>query len=225
MKDRCFDPENLDKYLDLTEGDSDLEHLKGCSACRSLMLSYRSFLDPDDLPEGARSDLASVEMSRFLADNINTPEDEKPPLSLGTRLRSAWEGLYFKPILAAAALCLVLGFYWVGRDDASFHTPSGIVRELADDNAGKWRLSPVTHQPGGGLQLTWGALIGADSYRVELLGSSLIVVGSFEATGLSSLTLSVADLSSLTGKADFWRVVALAEGDEVGRSGTRSLSK
>ncbi len=225
MADPCFDPEKFDELLDLPQGDPRKEHLAGCSACRSLLLAYRRFLDPSDLPNGAQPGPAGKELSRFLAEQLDKDSSEPSVPPFSSRLLAALTGPWLRPGLALVAVFLIIGVFWVNGDGPSLPGHSGVVRDLPAEDAMTWRLLPPARLEAGGLELAWEPYLEAESYRVQLLDASLLELGSFDSARAPRFEIGAASIAALTGEARFWRVLAISGGDEVARSGTRSLPR
>ncbi len=216
MTDRCFGPEDLDDLLTLSEDDPRREHLHSCSACRSLLASYRTYLDPVELPPAARKDEARDSMRRFIEEQIGgragNPKNREP-FSL-SRLLDSLRGPALVPALVLIAALAVVTILWSTREAMRPERLSGIVRDLpVDENAGGL-MNPVAIFSGDTIELGWRAVEGADSYRVEILSTDLTPEREIEAGDELAARLE----PSADGEARFWRVIALRNGDEIARS-------
>ncbi|MCP5068658.1 MAG: hypothetical protein GY946_19010 [bacterium] len=223
MTDHCFGPEDLDDLLSLAENDPRHQHLDGCSACRSLLAAYRTYLDPGTLPEAADPRKAHEALQRFVSERIlddNTaPDPEHSEASIWQGLIAALRGPVLGPALALVVLLVALTAIWNSRESLSPERRSGIVREIPNTEAGETALAPSATLQDGAVLLSWHPVKDADAYRVQVLSADLILLEEIEAAD----QLSVLREASGTGAIGFWRVIALKRGDEIARSGLNSL--
>lgn len=214
MTDPCFDSADLDELLSLPADDPRLDHLENCAACRSLLASYRKYLDPGTLPPEARQVEAQRSMQRFIEEQIigvDTPTPTRP--SYLSRLMASLRGPALAPMLVVVFALVVVTGIWATRDALRPERRTGIVRDLpvSGEETG---MMPVAQVMDGGSRLSWQAIPGADAYRVQILSADLVMEREIDAGNRLSLATEAAD----PGEPRFARVIAARRGDEIARS-------
>lgn len=223
MTDRCFGPEDLDDLLALADDDPRRRHLDGCPACRSLLASYRKYLDPGDLPSDARKDEAELALLSFIDERIL---GEEPAVDSGEhasfslrRLLDSLRGPALAPALILIVALAVVTILWSTRDAMRPERRSGIVRDLPMEENASGALNPVAELREGTVELAWQAVEDADGYRIQILSVDLSTVREIDAGDALVASLEPAG----DGEPRFWRVIALKHGSEIARSTLISL--
>lgn len=219
MDDRCFDPDDLDALLDLEPGHADLAHAEGCSACRTLLAAYRSYLEDTELPAAARSEAASEALSRFIDARVGGGEAVRDPRSFLTRLAATLRGPALRPGLALVVLMLAATVFWTNREPGTPERGRGVVRESPEETGVAVELLPQQALGAGRMLLGWRPLANASGYRVQLLSAEMRVIREIETGGATEAELALPAAE----EPIFWRVLAFRNGDEIARSPLQTL--
>ncbi len=216
MKDQCFSPEDLDNLLDMKPEDPKRIHLEDCSACRSLLASYRAFLNPGALPANARAERAHDALADFISQRIEgecvggETDPGRPSFLQG--LVGALRGPVLGPVLALTVVLVAVSVLWLSRDALSPERLNGVVRDLPVD--GIEELVARSGLQEGRVLFAWRALPAADAYRIQILSADLVLEREIDTQGELSLEIEV----PTDGGSRFWRVIASRNGDEIARS-------
>ncbi len=178
--DRCHQPEDVGRILDLPAEAPERRHLEQCPRCRMLARRYRAFLACDPLPAEADARDAGATLERRLADIIPLPltaaaaGDAMDRPAPRRRPRRQWYAL-------AAVLVLAVGFVALrGRFLDPEATPPA--------SAPLWRGTaaeldaPRFESSIDGLVLTWPPVTGADRAVIVVLSGDLRVLAETVAT-------------------------------------------
>lgn len=234
MSKECLHPEEL---ADLVEQDVKVggpdpdqqdpyprywQHLQSCPRCRALLASYRAFLEPVAVPQGADLNDARMRLRRALEREIHFRDaDDTSPWRrfLGNLVTPAW-----RPALAAAALLLVVfGIYQVVDPGPGRQGPPVLrgERQVQDDVITGTTAMMLAD---GRYRLSWNAAASVDSYLVIFYDTTLTELAPISAGASTELVLDPAspDHPTRVGRR-FWRVLGLRAGDEVSRSSLTSL--
>jgi len=228
MEDRCFTHEELDELLTLGSDDPRRDHLARCSACRTLLASYRAFMEAGDLPEASDRDEAGRRLDLFRARMI---EGVDRPAAVGateasllSRLLAFLRGPILRPALAGLLLLIAAGSLWMNRDSLYAERSSGIVREVPLQGSVDVTVQPPVVLDDGGLVLEWSPVSSAESYRVQILGVEMTPLRDFTIADVNRLRVTSDDIEGLASSGPlFWRVIVYRNGDEFARSSLHSL--
>ncbi|MFO7654183.1 MAG: hypothetical protein R6X25_10215 [Candidatus Krumholzibacteriia bacterium] len=215
MTGRCLTLEEILRAQSRGSDDADRQHLQACASCQALSRAHALFLELRDLPPQADLPDARERLATFITREVG---DERP------RRRHLAPVL---PLGVAAALVLTVGLAVLTtvRDG----TPPAVIPrgEAAADSL--LRLQPPEPVPDG-VRLTWSAPgLAQDSpaYRIVIIDARREVVATLEAGTDTTLVVDTAGLPDAAGSRPplFARVIATADGREVGRSQPRALPR
>lgn len=230
MEDRCFTHEELDELLALDPTDPRLAHLEKCSACRTLLASYRAFLDPGDLPESANRDEARRRLDlfreRMIAGDVEAPAGGSPEGSFLSRFLAYLRGPALRPGLAALLLLIAATALWTNRDALRPERRSGILREVPTAGSGDIVVQPPIPREGGGFVFEWSSVDGAESCRVQIIGVEMTPLREFSLVDSNRLEVTGDAIAGLADSGPlFWRVIVYRSGDELARSSLHALPR
>ncbi len=228
MSDACYRIDELETIAGLAPGDRALDHLHDCPRCRARLASYRSFLDPADVPAGADPTDAAARLSDVLEREILTGASATRRSAAAARstrpsrldrLFDAFLGPRWRPAFGAGAAFVVVvsAMTLLARDDREPEL------RLRGDRAGTDVVS-IAEEPermaGGRVRLTWRPVDGANRYELHLLdddGTVHAIVDGGPDTLLVFQPTRVPDPPP-SGAAVAWCVVAYRNRDEIARS-------
>ncbi len=227
MEDRCFVAEELDELLDLSPDDSRLVHLETCSACRTLLSSYRQFLVGSNSTADAQFDEAECKLTEFLetwvdeADSTTKNRRQRP--SLLDRLSTMLRGPAIAPALAATFLLVATTMFLTNRDGDDPQPLSGILRGDSNLEAHTAIATEASLAIEGGLRLSWRHHPEADAYSILILSEDLRTLKDMELGRVNQVEVEIASLSDDPTAARFWRIIAFKGGDEIAKSELATL--
>jgi hypothetical protein len=217
---RCIEPESIEKVLRLPHDSPRRRHLEECPRCSSILLLYRSFMAGEEAP-GSNPIDADVRLEAFMRDAIasGTATGVKKDRSRMSRFAGTFSS---RPALAAAASVLIIAavLWW-----SPWSGQAPVLRGGGDAPPAPRPVSllaPKTMDDGA-VVLSWLSLEGADAYIVRIRNSDLDEIASFGPAPDTVLVLKKSMLPEETEATVFWRVIALAKGDETGRSAPSSI--
>jgi len=217
LSPKCIDVERIADLATLPDDHESCRHARECPRCRSLWLSYQSFMEAGALP-GANVEAARRELeARIRRHGASAFPAAAPPASRlkPGRFWPAW--LRPAPVLVAAAvLALVAITVWRGGE------PEAPVLRGEDAGESALMLNPPDVSAAG-IRLSWSPMPGADAYEVRFFDDALSEVYRAPAAG-TELVLDRSSLDVVPGTRLTWRVVALRGGDVVGTSSPASLT-
>ncbi len=230
MKGSCIPLESLARVAALPAGHAERAHLDGCARCRSLLEMLREFEAPTHAPAGARFADADAALRATLADLAAEGEpDPAPPVAARARRPEARRG-WLARLLAAAPLprfaaafaalsVVVLAALLLGRGPAP-----DTLRAAAPGGAAAFTAA-APRTVGGGVELAWTAVAGADRYRVVFLDPTLAALARVDAGPVTRLVLRADALPAglAHGATVGWQVEALAGDDVRATTATRAL--
>jgi hypothetical protein len=192
----CIPTLEFGEFPNWPVGDPRREHLRGCARCQAELASYREFVQPPDIPPGARvEDAARAMRSAFGAE-----------LRRSHRRRLRW------PYVAAAAAAIVLigllGPWRAAEEDL------GPLRAGEPAAASSLvGLDAAVTRADGGLEFRWQAVEGADHYRLHLFDVDLREIGRPTTTTLTQLQVPAPSVAPRA-----WQVEALRGGVRIASS-------
>jgi hypothetical protein len=214
MNTRCPDIEEIARLLLGAAGDDTRRHVDACARCSALALQYAAFLRAAPA-EGADVADAEQRLAAFIADRIEAAPSsarEKRPVPRRWFDLAPRRGF----MLAAAAVAVVVTALVVMR--GAFAPDDMILRGSAVGT----QLPTYTVAANGSIPLVWEPVVGADSYRITILGENLD-----ELTEIGPITGNVYEFKPAEHAIGvgryFWEVTALASGDSVGSAGPAPL--
>ena len=211
MSPNCIEVERIADVEALASDHPTRRHVEECPRCRSLWLSYQTFMATGPV-DGARPDAARLALAEFIRRRATgTLSVERPSRFT---LKNLWAGWRPIPLVAAAMIVAVVAvtlFRGGGRDETPvLRGDSGVTLTLTDPA----RLAD------GSVQFSWSAVAEANSYEVRVYGPDLAELARCPAAGTSLVVeAGVLPAGDLT-----WRVVALRDGDVVETSAPASLT-
>ncbi len=222
MAGQCIKREELGQLLEAGPADPRYRHVTGCPRCRAELAMYRSFLAGNpELADATREGRLAERMHRLILDSAATGGSSSAPEPAGRRF------LRFGPRQSLWALAAVLVLI-VAINRLPSLTGEPVIRLRSSAPAAGAALAPVVKAAGetGDLLLAWTLQPGADSYRIEILGSDLSVLRRESVTGTESFPVSARMLDELSSRSPalLWRVTALAEGRVLAVSSLQVLS-
>lgn len=233
MSDGCYEIEDLDDLIAASARGEPPAHLGTCPKCRALLASYRVFVAPPDVPAGGNLRVAAERLRLEVLAGFppgtaqeapsGTAPARRPWLRLvlpGAALGRPW----LRPVWAAGLVAMVAVVFWQLGQDSNRDLPSHVLRGEQGGRSEAVQVLAPTPQAGGGVTLAWQAAPAADAYDVVFYRADLSETGRRRIDGASLLTLSAAELNTLTGGgAAYWQIIALKSGAEIGRSSPRAL--
>jgi hypothetical protein len=200
-------------------------------AGRARGAAYREFMEPGELPEGARMAEAERVLGALLEQELGVPIDEvesEKPRTTAARPQHATHPPRRAPaspsrsrtMLGLAATVVVLaGATWLALNRPGREP---MMRGGPPVGApGSWDAKPsVEPTASGGVRLVWRSEPKATSYTVVFLSADLSELARVSARGDTSIVLEpTARPATLpAGAQGLWRVEAYAGRDELGRS-------
>lgn len=220
MEAQCIDIERIGSVLDLAEDHPTRRHTRDCPRCRSLLVSYQTFLRAEPT-EGSGIERGRASLDATIRARAGRFAEA------GTRSRTTPErGGFFRmmlrpaPLVAAGAVViLAAALLWPRGDGAP------VLRNGNTVDAHGFVTDAPQSRADGSVQLSWSPVEGADHYEVRLYSGDLAEVYRHPAVTGTSVTIDRAALPpALASGTDLtWRVVALQGGDVIGTSTPRSL--
>ena len=214
MSPNCIEVERIADVEALAPDHPSRRHLEECPRCRSLWLSYQTFMAIEPVG-GARPDAARLALAEFIRRRMAGTLPAQRPTRF--TLRSLWAAPWRPIPLAAAAMIVVVAavvlFRGGGRDEAPvLRGDSGVTAALT--------LNDPTRLADGSIQFSWSAAAEADAYEVRVYGPDLAELARRPATGTSL----VVEAGFLPAGELTWRVVALHDGDVIETSAPASVT-
>jgi len=221
MAGQCIKREELGQLLETGPADPRYRHVAECPRCRAELAMYRSFLAGNpELADTTREERLAERMHRIIQDSAATGGSSFAPDPTGRRF------LRFGPRQSIWALAAVLVLF-VAINRLPSLTGDPVIRLRSSAPGAGAALAPVVKAAGetGDLLLVWTPQPGADSYRIEILGSDLSVLRREAVAGAESFPVSSRMLNQLSSRSPalLWRVTALAEGRVLAVSSPQAL--
>ncbi len=221
MSDRCFTDEELGEMRDLSGDDPRRIHLRDCPRCSTRLAQFEAFLAAESDVAEAHLERAREYLDRALEREIGGAAPDRqvrgPDLQPRRRGWTDWlTGPRLRPVLAAAALVIVVGgAWWLTRDREQ--TPAKLRGEQP---AGPLTVEEPRALEGGGLELSWSPMRGADRYQVRLVAPDLTDLAALDSITVPHVELRHANLPAriTPGTLAMWQVVALRGRDTLGVS-------
>lgn len=208
MTDRCIDAERIGDVLALAPDSPERKHVESCPRCRSLAQSYAMFMETDAVP-GANVADADARLSQWRQNVIESAPAPAPKVRPGF-LRSLLAGFMTRPALAAAALIVVAAaVVWLRVD----HAPEQRLRGSSPASTEALSLSGARVSPTGSIDLSWSAQPQAQRYEVRIYAEDLTELARYH-TAATEFTIPAGDIDT-SAHVLLWRVVALANGNEI----------
>jgi hypothetical protein len=214
----CIDVERIGDLSGLPEDHAARRHVKECPRCRSLWMSYQSFV------KAAASPDADLEWARRqLAATIRRSAQEHPagaPPSSRLSLRERWSVLLRPaPLVAAAALVVVAAVLWWRGGGPEAPVMRG------GEAAGPGLVLNAAEVTATEIHFSWSAVPGADAYEVRLFDDGLDEVHHAGPVTAPEVVLDRSALPALApGTSLTWRVLARRGGDVVETSSPASVT-
>lgn len=202
MSDRCLNPEEL---ADLAADDPRRAHVDACPRCQALLQSYAAFMDPVNVPRGANLEEADSRLAAALDREIGVGGEVVRPAA------SFWTPFRVRTLAAAAAVVIVavgLSVFQPGSEVASPDEP--VLRGIGAP-AAPFRCQMAMLDEGG-FRVSWPGIAEATGYRLVVFGEDLTELAEFDVGMETKFELQLPE------GAAFCRVIALRDGDELGRS-------
>jgi hypothetical protein len=222
LTDECIDIGQFDDVLRLPDGDPRRRHLETCPKCSSQLALYRQFTAAEAIggakPEEADARLAEV-MRKAIYEGSAAADD---------RSRSGFFARFFGAIVTkpawgavAAALLLAVAVAWW----QPWTTEQPVLRGSDTSPAGLLRVQLVRPDTlaDGSLRLAWNSLENAENYVVRIRNLELEEIATFGPVSDTTLVVRRSMLPKDAPSIVLWRVVAMHDGDEIGRSRPASL--
>lgn len=210
---KCIEAEEAGTVLELPVDDPARAHAETCPRCRSLLASYRAFV------EAALAEGSDLERVRGMLDaRIRADASRWKPARAPARA-SWWQVLVRPvPILAAALVVTAAVVFW------STHRPEESSLREGTKESPAFALNPAQVAPDGSIHLSWSAMAGADQYQVRLYGPDFSEIYRSANTSSTSLSVDRSSLPNLPPSLDLtWRVYALLQGDVIATSAPGSI--
>lgn len=214
MEVRCIEAEQIGNVLEFPDDHPVRMHAETCPRCRSLVASYRSFMDAGPV-EGADIGRARDMLDKRIRAGASR---WKPAMAPG---RSFWWQALLRPapLLAGGLVVVAAAVFWTSRgpEEASLRDSAPETRAFS--------LDPAEILPNGSIHLSWSAMTGADQYHVRIYGPDFSEVYHSANTSDRSLEIDRSALpADLPATLDLtWRVFALSQGDVIATSAPGSI--
>ena len=208
MSDRCLKPEELGEFAGRGADDPRRAHVDACPQCQALLRSYADFVDPVDIPFGADLGDADLRLAAALDREIGVAG------SGGDVVRPAasfWTPFRVRALAAVAAVVIVAVGLSLFRPGSGMVSPGEPVLRGIGAPAAPF-FCQVEMLDGGGFRVSWPGIAEATGYRLVVFGEDLTELAGFEVGMETTFELQ------MPAGAAFCRVVALRDGDELGRS-------
>jgi hypothetical protein len=236
MSDRRIEPEDLGGLEALPPDDPRVRELESQPRARAQQRTYRDFVAPGDVPEGARVHEAEARLAEVLERELGTPIGGAPETAPGAPAaapaRSGGGGFLsqlfaprMRPALALAAVVVVAGGAWLYT--ATRQPGQPILRGGTTAGPEGGPVGGATEElANGALRLTWTPSVGAESYTVVFLSPELAEIARVGDIRETHLDLRPGALpAGLTSESQvLWRVVAMRGPDELTRSSTLTVT-
>jgi hypothetical protein len=195
---RCLDFPDLEALISLPPEAPARRALADCPRCGARLSLLAEFLEDKTRPAGARPEAAARALRRAMAAELGAGAGAASRRQPGLRL--AWR--------LSAGLAMLACVVTVGALRGWF-APELVERWRGEVPNAELALLPAHRDPTGDWLLSWRALPGAASYRVDLLDADLQLLGSVAAAD-TLLRLSPAALPAQARSPLAWQVTALA---------------
>jgi len=205
MSDICLKPEELANF---TAEDPRWAHVDDCARCQALLRSYASFVDPVDIPSGADLEDADLRLAAALDREIGMGGSD------GEVLRPAstfWNPFRVRTLTAAAAVVIVAVGLSLVRPGSEVISPGELVLRGIGAPSAPFRCQ-MEMLDDGGFRVSWPGIAEATGYRLVVFGEDLEELTGFDVGMKTTFEIQVPK------GAAFCRVIALRDGDELGRS-------
>lgn len=197
----CLDFAALEALIDAPAAAEARLALGDCPRCRARLSLLAEFLADASRPLGAQPEIAAQAIRRVLAGELASPAEAPSRRRLRPLSRRDWS---LAAGLAAVLCLLAIGLEW------RWLTPESPDRWRGERSGAEIVLLPPQSEAGGRLLLSWRALPGAATYRIEVLDSELDVLQSLTATD-TLLLLDPLNSPAARPAPLAWQVTALPE--------------
>ncbi len=229
MTGPCFNPDDLGELLTLPPTDARLSHLDDCPACRTMLASYRKFLDDSANPSGCDRIDAGIRLDSFIREQILggaptvTEAEPQRRVFFASILRSLRSPIV-RPVLAVGSLLAIALLSWDRFDPGQRNQPPDLLRGEEDRTADSFTSMSAARHADGSFQLTWSVVEGAEVYQVLILSATLDELTRIGVQGETSLRLPAEQIPRSERPAPlFWQVVALRDGQRLDQSRIAAL--
>jgi hypothetical protein len=216
LSPNCIDIERIAELSVLPESHELRRHADECPRCRSLLLSYRSFMEASATP-GADVVSARRALEATIRSHARDPFPAAMPPA-ARRKRGGFRAMLFRPApaLAMAAVLVIAAIALWPRGDTE--TPV-----LRGESASRALELHAPEASGTGVHFSWSPFAGADSYEVLLFDDTLAEVHRATAAG-TEYFLDPRAAGLAAGTRLTWRVVARHGGDAIATSSPGSVT-
>jgi hypothetical protein len=214
----CIDVERIAELASLPESHGARQHVRECPRCRSLWMSYQSFMEATAVP-GANVEAARRDLEAAIRRRAAEAFPARVPPSARISFRERWAGLLRPAPVAAAAAVVVIAAALLWRASG----PEPPVLRGGEAAAGFVLEAPEVSATA--IRLAWTEVAGAEAYEVRLFGPDLNEIHRSGPVTATHVELDRSALPSLTpGTSLTWRVIALRGGDVVATSPPGSVT-
>lgn len=225
MSGPCVAIDELARVAALPEGDPERRHLDTCDRCQARLAMLCRFESPGDPPAAAGVErahphlVATIERLSRGEVPAHSERRARPPAGRILRVRHLVPALGW---VVAAGLLVVAGIVLL-RPQGSH----GLMRGESGVSPGMrsgFASHPATAVDGR-MSLSWDPMPGADRYQVVFFDGALREIGRLAPTTATGIAVSPDSLPGppARGSVIGWEVEALARGDRIARTATRSL--
>jgi hypothetical protein len=195
---------------------------------RARAAAYREFMEPGELPAGARVDEAEARLGamleRELGVAIEPADEEGPAASAAPGPARGFSGARRSSRLRTglgivATMVLVAGVSWVALTARS--PRERVLRGTTEPASGSWNAEPTIQASAShAARLSWHADPRADSYTVVFLSADLTELARIAGVSETSfvLTPETRPAAIPADAQGLWRVDAYAGADSIARS-------
>jgi hypothetical protein len=234
MNDERSRSEELAEIAALPPADPRRQAFERSPGGRAMLASYRSFLDPGEVPSGARPDEAEARLAERLESELRRGATRDTPARDAARGAGTWAAIQralaapaLRPAYALAAVTVVAGTIWLALPRPVERAPR--MRGSIVGREGSAAPSLVAYRPrtlaGGEVELGWPRVPGADRYEVTFMTTDLSEIGAPRVVHEPLLVLRRDALPGglAHGSTVLWQVSARHGNDVLASSHTGSL--
>jgi hypothetical protein len=202
----CIPVEEMGTLKQLPDDDPRRRHVATCPRCSSLMFAYEEFMQAQAVNH-ASTGAAEASLSAFIAAHIEGGTAERIS-GAPRRGRGRWYDLSllrFAAVAAAVALVAVAVVRWQPWESKEIVYRGEPAQQFSGLSAARVE--------DGSIEMHWGAVKNADSYRVTILAPDLSEIARL--TPAPQLSARFDARSDASPSPAYWQVTALLEGAEI----------
>jgi len=214
----CIPPEDFGQLAGRAPEDPARRHLAACARCQARYLSYRSFMDEGDAPEGAQLEDARTRLEALTRRELALPRAAPSPARVTRGIFTPRRLLF---VLAPAA-CIALLLAYRGLGPGARDEVRPVVLRGSGDRM--FAIETPAVLADGSVALRWRAVLGASGYRVRLYDAGLRLLHESAVVPDTFLVLPAVALPRPDPASTLlWRAVAHAGSAELAESAVGTI--